>query len=255
MAAEHADAVSDAKEHLAAKPDPRSPLAPLPAGFAETVASLHVVAEELLKPKRELETGNEIALRFTPGGFGTIQWDRGLAAGEPGSVRVEGAELILVESGEERRVPAGDLRAGAELLGVAAPGPATVPIDPEAAAALADWYALGTVALGALVDRHDGLSPAPIRLWPEHFDVATDLGDDAAGGRANYGASPGDPDHAEPYAYVGPWDQEVRGEAWNSTAFVGAELSHAELLDDGDQLAALLAFMESRLAELQPAGG
>ena len=48
---------------------------------------------------------------------------------------------------------------------------------------------------------------------------------EAAGQRANYGASPGDEDHAEPYVYVGPWTAEVDGELWNATGFTGAELA------------------------------
>ncbi len=128
-------------------------------------------------------------------------------------------------------------------------------IDADGAAALADWYAFGTVLLADLLDRRPGLEPAPIRLWPEHFDVATDLGDDAAGGRANYGASPGDTDHPEPYLYVGPWDQEVSGEIWNATAFVGAELAYAEMLDEDDQIEAGLSFMLARLTELTASGG
>jgi hypothetical protein len=254
MSAEHAGAVAAARSHLAAKPEPGRPLSALPAGFASTVGALHVVAEQLLKPKRELETGNEIALGFTPGGFGTIPWDHGVASGNSGSARVEGTELVLVEDGEERRVPAGDLRAGAQLLGVSAPQEESVTIDPAGAAALTDWYALGTVALAGLIERHGELDPSPIRLWPEHFDVAAELGEDGSGRRANYGASPGDDDHPEPYAYVGPWNGEIRGEGWNSTAFPGAELGHADLLAADDQLAATVAFMESRLAAFEGDG-
>ena len=43
-----------------------------------------------------------------------------------------------------------------------------------------------------------------MQLWPEHFDLGTDLGPDDDR-RANYGASPGDADHPLPYLYVGPW--------------------------------------------------
>ena len=100
------------------------------------------------------------------------------------------------------------------------------------------------MALAELIERHPGLDPEPIRLWPEHFDVATVLGDEAAGQRANFGASPGDDDHPEPYLYVGPWEQSVSGDVWNATAFTGAELLHAELLDSDDQLAAAAAFFD-----------
>ena len=48
------------------------------------------------------------------------------------------------------------------------------------------------------------------QIWPEHFDLACELGDADAGTRANYGASPGDSAIAQPYLYVGPWDASRR---------------------------------------------
>ena len=115
-------------------------------------------------------------------------------------------------------------------------------IAPDAAARLGDWYAFGAAILGALADA----TASPVRLWPEHFDIAIELGDEAAGQRANYGFSPGDDDHAEPYAYVGPWTAEVSGELWNATGFRGAELRYADLLAAADQHAAALAFFTTR---------
>ena len=50
--AEHDDEVAAAAEHLSEKPDPGKPLGPLPGGFAATRTTLHVAAEQLLKPKR-----------------------------------------------------------------------------------------------------------------------------------------------------------------------------------------------------------
>ena len=55
---------------------------------------MHRIAEEMLKPRRELETGNEIALRYTTGGFGTPPWEHGLASGTSGQLRVEGLDLV-----------------------------------------------------------------------------------------------------------------------------------------------------------------
>ena len=90
-------------------------------------------------------------------------------------------------------------------------------------------------------------SPPP-RLWPEHFDIAIEAGDEAAGRRANYGFSPGDDDHAEPYLYVGPWRGDVSGELWNARGFSGAELGYAELLAAGDPVEAALDFCRTRRA-------
>jgi hypothetical protein len=226
------------------------PLGPLPAPFAETRAGLHLVAEALLKEKRVAETGNEIALEYVPGGFGAPPWERGAASGRPGEARVEGTDLVLVDGGDRRRCPAGDLAAGAALLGVPAPEAATALIDADSAAALADWFAYGTMLLGDLVDLHPDLDPAPIRLWPEHFDVATELGSEERGERATLGASPGDEHHPEPYLYVGPWAAREPGELWNATGFGGAELGHAEILTAPDQVEVATAFFASRLEAL-----
>ena len=174
---------------------------PLPDGFAAAVGALHRVAEEVVAPARKPD--NEIALAATPGGFGTpvFEWEGSLQ-----QVRVEGASLVY-----ERREP--------------------LDVDPEAAAALADWYAFGDDVLRAL-------GGEPI-LWPEHFDIAIVIGE------ANYGFSPGDEAHEEPYAYVGPFNP-VEGELWNATGFPGAELTYAELLAAPDPRAAALEFFTTR---------
>ena len=125
-------------------------------------------------------------------------------------VRVEGAELVF-----ERREPLG--------------------VDPASAARLADWYAFGDEVLRAL-----GGEPV---LWPEHFDLAIVIGE------ANYGFSPGDEAHPEPYAYVGPFNP-VEGELWNATAFPGAELGYSELAGVDDQVAAALEFFTTRKESL-----
>jgi hypothetical protein len=122
-------------------------------------------------------------------------------------VRVEGAELVF-----ERRQP--------------------LDVDPDAAGRLADWYAFGAAILGEL-----GGEPT---LWPEHFDIAIELDE------VNYGFSPGDEHHTEPYAYVGPWTAPPAGPLWNATGFPGAELTYAELLAAPDQRAAALEFFMTR---------
>jgi hypothetical protein len=251
---EHDEAVAAAREHLAAKPDPRRPLGTLPAGFADTVAGLHVVAEHLLQPKRRAEAGRGF-LGFTPGGFGSLPWERGEISGEPGRVRVDGIELVSESGGNEIRLGLDDLEAAAEAVGVAADGPAlseAPAIDAASAAALADLNALATVVLGDLIAGGTVAEPDPIRLWPEHFDVATTVGSEAAGTRANVGASPGDGDHPEPYLYVGPWrDPPSDDGLWNARGFPGAELDHAELLAAPDAQAAATEFIRTRLAALE----
>ncbi len=96
----------------------------------------------------------------------------------------------------------------------------------------------------------DELEPVSINLWPEHFDVATELGSEAAGQRAGYGASPGDAEHPEPYLYVGPWTARPEGSLWNATAFAGAELAYSELLGPSDPVARGVEFFGARLEAL-----
>ncbi|MEO8687819.1 MAG: hypothetical protein ABI611_06335 [Solirubrobacteraceae bacterium] len=222
-------------------------LDPLPPTFAATVAALHRVAERIVAPARK--PANEIALVATPGGFGTPVFDH---AGARHQVRVDGADLVHHAGDEERRTPLTTLAAAGRLVDdLLAPGGGlddeSLGVDAAAAAALAGWYALGAAVLGALASgARAGDAPTPAWLWPEHFDIAIELGPEPTGGRANYGFSPGDEQHAEPYAYVGPWTAGVGGELWQATGFRGAELTYAELLMAPDPAAAALAFFTAR---------
>jgi hypothetical protein len=89
-----------------------------------------------------------------------------------------------------------------------------------------------------------------VQLWPEHFDVATELGNEQAERRAGVGGSPCDEAHPEPYLYVTPWTARPEGELWQASGFPGAELSYSDLLAAPDQRAAALEFFRVRLAAL-----
>jgi hypothetical protein len=198
-----------------------------PPTLIPTRLALHALAAQTISPARQAVTG-KIGLRATPGGFGTP------AFGDLQDVlRVEGTELVAETDGTTRdRAPI--------------PG-----ADGAAAAFLADWYAFGAAVLIALRDRAgEGAEPSLIQLWPEHFDIAVELGATAEGGRATYGFSPGDDEHPEPYAYVSAWTEPAPGPLWNATAFKGAELPYAELADALDPQAVALAFMTERLTAL-----
>ena len=176
--------------------------------------SLHLLAERVISPMRVQVTGNEIALRARPGGFGTPDLPQG------GWVGVIGTEVVRVGPfGEERRAPITSLSAAAVVVGLdGGVEEAHLEVDAEEAARLAEAWAIGEAALAQI----EGDEVEPIHLWPEHFDIATVEG--AASARANYGVSPGDDDHDEPYAYVGPWEAPSNGDPfWNATAFAGAE--------------------------------
>ena len=146
-------------------------------------------------------------------------------AGVLRQVRVDGAELVRRSGDDERR----------ESLGV----------EPVAAARLADFYAFGAAILEELrAARHPRTRRRPPGCGPSTSIWRSSSGAD--GGRANYGFSPGDAHHPEPYAYVGPWAAEVAGELWQATGFRGAELTYAELLAAPDQRAAASEFFTTR---------
>jgi hypothetical protein len=166
---------------------------------------------------------------------------------------VEGAELVADGPAGERRRPISTLAEAAAFAGIDAPSEdAVLTVDDGASRFLGDWYGFGASILEELrAEAAPDLEPSRVQLWPEHFDLAVELGSEAAGRRAGFGASPGDELHDEPYLYVVPWEASAAtGADWNATAFSGAEISYAELLAADDQRGAGLAFMRSRLSAL-----
>ena len=225
----------------------------LPADIVETRLALHRVAEEVVSPARVAATGNEIALEVTPGGFGTPTLPGG------GRVRVEVDELVVEEpGGAVRRAPLSTTAAARRFAGLPEEGGDERPLSVggDAARALAAFYAFADEILRVLHDEAPARSDAsPIHLWPEHFDVAFDQGEEAEGRRAGYGASPGDEHHPEPYLYVGPWAEPPRGPGWTATGFRGAELGYSALRESADPRALALDFFRSRRAALlEPPG-
>jgi hypothetical protein len=207
-----------------------------PSDLVRTRLALHAIAERVISPARVLATGYEIALEATPGGFGTPPLPDG------GRVRVEGSEIVVEDgAGVRQRAPITTLRAAGRLSRLDADLPdEPLSVDPDAAAFLGAFYAFATCALERL--RVTVAESSPVRLWPEHFDVAIDAGKEAAGLRATYGASPGDEQHAEPYLYVAPWKAPPRSPSWNGKGFAGAELGWSELISAPDPMAAALRF-------------
>ena len=218
-------------------------LEPLPPTFPSTVASLHEVAIELVAPARKPQ--HEIALEATPGGFGTPFFD---FDGARRQVRVEGDELVHECNRKERRAPLRSLAAAGAAITELLPFEARLSdeplaVDPVASRALGAFYGFGAEVLSRLLDSADPDEEAgPVCLWPEHFDIAAELGSEERGVRANYGFSPGDEQHQEPYLYVGPWSAATDGDLWNGHGFSGAELSYSELIGAEDQGAAADGF-------------
>lgn len=199
----------------------------------------------MLAAARHAATGR-IGLRAVPGGFGTPTFPHG------DGVRALWVVDTTVQVRDDQAVvahaPLTTLRAAGELAGIEPGAPSAVyePVteldldrslaaDPTAAATIAEWFALCDAALLELVS-DVGATAAAVQLWPEHFDLATTID------KVNYGGSPGDVDHPEPYLYVGP-HSVPDGPFWNEP--FGASRSRSEI---PDAAAALSFFRDGRAA-------
>ena len=221
-------------------------LAPIPDAYARTLADLHRLAVYAVSPAQRLVNG-EIILESSHGGFSTFEYDGRVA-------RVVDDRLVLDGAAH----PITTLRAAAAALGIEPDvgqqeqfdvpphGDLDEPlqIDLTAAAVLADWFEFATHALEHLrAHAEPGDDATIVRIWPEHFDAAIDMGDADAGRRATYGGSPGDRHHAEPYLYASPWAGRI-DPFFDDPTFKGASLTYAELLAAADPQHAASEFLE-----------
>ena len=202
--------------------------------LSRTRQALHGVAELVLAGPQYAES-QEIRLRVTPGGFGTVTTS---------DLRVERLDLVARPPdcpwlAPSRGSPGAGVQARA-LRDVCADGPGASPgdsvsVNHHAAGVILDAFATGDAALRELAPDEQ-----PV-LWPEHFDVGISLAE------VNYGVSPGDARIPEPYAYVGPWTLR-EGDFWNQP--FGAARRMAEVID----VEALMAFFRegARRASADP---
>jgi hypothetical protein len=229
---------------------------PLRTPAQTTRVSWHTIAEHVVAAARHRATGR-IGMRPMPGGFGSPWFP---ASGEDGGdekrIRVEGTDLVVEERTDEgphftRRQPISTLRAAGALVGIEPGAPdvyvavtpldldAELPVDAAAADELSRFLLTVDAALHALRTDIDGGHATPdhaITLWPEHFDLATAIDE------VNYGGSPADDDHPEPYLYVGPWSPpEPDGGFWNEPFGASAVGAAGVSVDD-----ALAFFREGR---------
>jgi hypothetical protein len=229
---------------------------------AATRSVLHRVAAHVLA-RRRFEVSGKFGLRASPGGFVTPAFGDG-----PETVRVAGG-FVLRETGGTSSclaIAESTLRVLTSFVGsdIDAPfscGADTPDIgDPDAplsldmlgAARVADWYALGWKALDTVISALGSpAEPATTQLWPEHFDAGTDVGV-GGGERVNLGFSPGDAFESQPYAYIGPWSAERRGDPafWNAP--FGAVLRAAEVEAADDRLAACVEFLRTGITLASP---
>jgi hypothetical protein len=230
---------------------PYKALEPVPMTLMPTRLALHAVAERVLSPARQRDSG-KIGLRWTLGGFGTPYF------GADAQLRVEGAQLVIDAGGEERRQPLSSIRDAAAAVGFDLSGAdeeqADAPLDIDASAArfLGDWFGFSTNVLEQLrAEAEPAWEPSRVQLWPEHFDVALEL----PGLGTTLGGSPGDEHHPEPYLYATLWEHQPADELWNARGFAGAEMPYAELLAAPSARDAALDFFRTRLAKLKGASG
>jgi hypothetical protein len=125
-------------------------------------------------------------------------------------------------------------------------------LDRVAAQVLAAWYGFSAEVLADFAGELTGqvANPSPLILWPEHFDQAFFTEDVDESRRANYGASPGDDGHPEPYLYVGPWGTPPADEFWNAAHFAGAVLPLSTLVAATDPSETALEFLRTGRALL-----
>jgi hypothetical protein len=231
-----------------------------PSAYTATRLVLHRLVVYVVSPARQHANG-KMALRFTFGGLGTPFF------GADEQVRVAGSTLLRQRGGTARAAPVTSLNqaaafvldgppdtAWAEGFDVPPPGDLDerLPLDPEAAAFLGDWYGFGWSVLEEARADPASVDATRVQLWPEHFDAAFECLPERR--RVVLGASPGDAAVPEPYLYVLPerFDAAPADEFWNASSFRGAILPLRALLDEADQRAAALAFLRRGRALLEP---
>ena len=229
-----------------------SGLAEIPATFVATRDALHAVAEQIVAPARAAATGDQFSLIAAVGGFGTPRLPGG------GCVRVDGLELVAEGGdGEEKRAPLTSLKESAADVGLPDAGldEASLELDSASAVVLATAYQLGDSVLRAFSAEALPLAGATEnQLWPEHFDIAIEHGNEQSGERATYGLSPGDADHPEPYFYVAPWLPPNDLTIWTADGFTGAQLGWVDLLNVDDPRATALNFFRAHRDALGAVG-
>lgn len=226
-------------------------LGEVPSGYVTSRQDYHRLAYAVVAVARHGENG-KFGLRFTAGGFGTPFF------GTDRQIRVAGNMLVDQTADEARSIVPTTIAEAAAFVGVE---PGTVAAEGDspplgdlgrelelgraAGDFLGDWFGFATSVLEEL-RRSAPTSAAAgrVQLWPGHFDPAVEIGDETAGQRATFGASPGDDGSAEPYLYVGPWAGITDDVFWNATTFPGAVLPYQQLSATEDQRRAALEFYQ-----------
>ncbi|HLV89962.1 MAG: hypothetical protein J5I28_11740 [Acidimicrobiales bacterium] len=233
---------------------------PIPPDLVSTRDALHQIAYFVLAPARFRRTGR-MGLVPTRGGFGTPSLDGR-------TLRVDGDQLV-----DER--PEGVASVRITTMGDAVsffdepyvvdwfddfgdklppyPLDRDLGVSVDAARFVGEIFALGARAIEGFA----AVVPGGITetwIWPEHFDIATEAGDEMTGGKASFGASPGDHAHDEPYFYVSAWGEIDRAETfWNDEAFNGASLAYRDVMVVDDPVGRVVDFFMEGFRLLNPA--
>ena len=164
-----------------------------------TRASWHALAEHVLARARWEATGH-IGLRADPEGVATPFYD------DERRALVTAAGIEREQYGERAVAPVTTSAAAAAWIDVAPGAPRdvytpTTPFEPDAplsvdagaARVLAEWYVLAHGVLNRWRAEHRSDEPSLVQLWPEHFDVAVELGNPDAGTRRTTARRPATP--------------------------------------------------------------
>jgi len=245
----------------------------LPDDWPYQRETMRRIATHVVAQSQAVVTGN-FALMPLPGGFGTPQFGP-----DRQRVRIAGGSLFVERvagnrDGEPAATADAHMVAGATIRSLCnamgfEPDPAfsvghdtpelgdpdeMIIVDNATTAVLGDWWALGQRAMDLAVASFPDPQAAVPRLWPEHFDVGTDVAVDPvgkAGVRTNIGAAAGDEAHQEPYLYVAPWGPDRPGpEAFWNLPF-GATLSFGDLDAAENPLATAAEFFLHGIAYLR----
>jgi hypothetical protein len=241
----------------------------LPADWPEQREALRCIATHLLARAR-FEASGRFSLEPTVGGFGTPTFTtpdgsfrRLRTTVGAGAYLVD--ELVTSAGAETRHLPLfrttiaevadaigvdldADFSAGDDTSELGDPH-RELDVDPSAVIVIADWYAVGSLAIDKSVNVLTARAPGVARVWPEHFDLGTDI-QVAPGRRCNLGASPGDEWHPDPYLYVGPWGDERPGDDGFWNASFGAVRGYADIVDTGAPLFTATAFFHDGIQRL-----